>query len=107
MEWIVSYLSNRKQFVQINDISSEHKTIGCGIPEGSFVGPKLFNMCFNALCNVSSIINAFYLQMIQHIICSKYDLKEQHTDVSSELNKVNDWFNINKLSQNLNKTNFT
>ena len=39
LEWIVSYLSNRKQFVKINDISSEHKTIRCGIPLGSVLGP--------------------------------------------------------------------
>ena len=38
--------------------------------------------------------------------CSKYDLKELCTEVSNELNKVNDWFNIKKLSLNLNKTNF-
>ena len=36
-----------------------------------------------------------------------YDLKELCTEVSNELNKVYDWLNINKLSLNLNKTNFT
>ena len=35
-------------------------------------------------------------------MCSKYDVKEQCTEVSNELNKVNDWSNINKLSLNLN-----
>ena len=40
------------------------------------------------------------------IICSKYDLKEQCTEVSNELNKVDDWLNSGKLSLNLNKTNF-
>ena len=34
------------------------------------------------------------------IICSKYDLKEICTEVNNELNKVYDWFNINKLSLN-------
>ena len=50
-EWIVSYLSKRKQFVQINDIRSEHKTIRCGIPQGSVLGPRLFNIYTNDLCN--------------------------------------------------------
>ena len=40
LEWIVSYLSSKKQFVQINDISSEHKTIRCCTPQGSVLGIK-------------------------------------------------------------------
>ena len=44
LESIVCYLSNRKQFVQINDIGSEHITMRCGIPHGSVLGTKLFNI---------------------------------------------------------------
>ena len=106
LEWIVSYLSKIKQFVQINDISSEHKTIRCGISQGSIPGPKLFNIYINDLCNVSSILRCVLFADDTTIICSKYDLKELCTEVSNELNKVNDWFNIDKLSLNLNKTNF-
>ena len=107
LEWIVSYLSKRKQFVQINDISSEHKTIRCGVPQGSVLGPKLFNIYINDLCNVSSMLRCVLFADDTTIICSKYDLKELCTEVNNELNKVDsDWFNINKLSLNLNKTNF-
>ena len=106
LEWIVSYLSKRKQFVQINDISSEHKTIRCGVPQGSVLGPKLFNIYINDLCNVSSMLRCVLFADDTTIICSKYDLKELCTEVNNELNKVSDWFNINKLSLNLNKTNF-
>ena len=106
LEWIVSYFSKRKQFVQINDISSEHKTIRCGVPQGSVLGPKLFNIYINDLCNVSSMLRCVLFADDTTIICSKYDLKELCTEVNNELNKVSDWFNINKLSLNLNKTNF-
>ena len=106
LEWIVSYLSKRKQFVQINDISSEHKTIRSGIPQGSVLGPRLFNIYINDLCNVSSMLRCVLFADDTTIICSKYDLKELCTEVSNKLNKINDWFNISKLSLNLNKTNF-
>ena len=39
-EWMVSYLSSRNQFVQINEISFEHKTIRCCTPQGSALGIK-------------------------------------------------------------------
>ena len=94
LEWIVSYLSNRKQLLQINDISPEHKTIRCGIPQGAVNGPKLFNIYINDLSNVSSMLRCVLFADDTTNICSKYGLKEQCTEVSNELNKVNDWFNI-------------
>ena len=33
--WFKSYLSERKQFVHLNGIDSEVKTITCGVPQGS------------------------------------------------------------------------
>ena len=40
----MSYLSNRNQFVQIDDKSSEHRPVFFGVPQGSILGPILFNM---------------------------------------------------------------
>ena len=42
-----SYLSNRKQFVHIEEIVSYVKPISTGVPQGSVIGPLLFNIVIN------------------------------------------------------------
>ena len=55
--YIYSYLENRKQCVKINNINSNFQTIKSGVPQGSIVGPILFNIFFKDffffLCNLS------------------------------------------------------
>ena len=43
LDWFKSYLSNRKQFVHYQMHDSNHKIINCGVPQGSILGPLLFN----------------------------------------------------------------
>ena len=44
---IESYLSNRKQFVQVGNIKSTMKQVSTGVPQGSIVGPLFFNIYIN------------------------------------------------------------
>ena len=45
--FIYSYLSNRKQCVCINNVHSSFQNVISGVPQGSIVGPTLFNCFFN------------------------------------------------------------
>ncbi|MCG8404332.1 MAG: hypothetical protein MI923_03945, partial [Phycisphaerales bacterium] len=43
LDWIRSYFSNRKQYVEYNGHRSLRNEISCGFPEGSILGPLFFH----------------------------------------------------------------
>ena len=48
---IVSYLSDRKQQVRIDNIISDLASIICGVPQGSVLGPQKFCLYLLPLCS--------------------------------------------------------
>ena len=105
-KWLQSYLDKRKQFVRFNNIDSSLQEIKCGVPQGSILGPLLFIIYINDICNVSKIMNMILFADDTNLFLSNENLDELCTDLNNELAKIDRWFKVNKLSLNVSKTNY-
>ena len=47
INWIISFLSNRKQRVVVDGIETEYVHINRGVPQGTVLGPFLFSLMVN------------------------------------------------------------
>ena len=106
LEVFKSYLCERKQYVSVNSCNSEAMNVVCGVPQGSILGPKHFILYVNDICNVSSLLRFVLFADDTNLFLSGDDVKEISKTLSKQLDKLNSWFAVNKLSLNVSKTNY-
>ena len=105
-KWFESYLSNRRQYVFLNGESSEIRNTTCGVPQGSCLGPLLFLIYINDLPNISKLLD-FYLFADDTNIYYEADTPERlELVLNKELKHLHTWLIVNRLSLNIDKTNF-
>ena len=101
---VKSYLSNRKQRVTLNGICSSWKDICIGVPQGSILGPLLFNIYINDLMfdfgDRTSVCN--YADD-NTIFASAKSLTEIKDRLEMSLLSVSTWFANNGLQLNAKK----
>lgn len=106
--WFNDYLTARTQSVKIsNHISSKHE-VEYGVPQGSILGPILFNIFVNDLAEVNySDMLVQYADDAQYLHSGKIDnLAEIIGRAERNLVEVNKYFSDNGLKMNANKTQF-
>ena len=105
LKWFCSYLSDRSQCVCIDDICSTFLQIKCGIPQGSILGPLLFNIYINDIVKTSHLFQ-FIFADDTNLFASHSNLDELLKIVNQESAKISNWLKINKLSLNVEKPHY-
>ena len=110
LNWFTSYLTNRSQFVEIDDTYSNLLMLNTGVPQGSILGPLLFIIYINDISNSTTFFNfimyADDTSLSSSINTSFTSSKQFVRDINSALQQVHIWLSVNKLSLNINKTKY-
>lgn len=101
-----NYLQDRDQCVKIGQIKSKFAKINCGIPQGTVLGPILFNIYINELLTLDteSKIVAYADDTVLLVEGDCWDNVMEKTVV--EFSKIQQWLSENLLSINIEKTKF-
>ena len=104
--WFKSYLSNRKQYVSINNKNSNTGSLKHGVPQGSILGPLLFIIYINDLPNIQNLLTFVLYADDANIIISGKTLHEIQLKFAALSDSLVRWVSTNGLSLNVRKTNY-
>ena len=104
--WFKTYLTNRSQYVHVNNRDSITQDLKYGVPQGSILGPILFIIYINDMPKISSLARFIFFADDANIIISADTYEELNITVNAILNIVQTWVGTNGLKLNSGKTKY-
>ena len=102
-----SYLSNRKQYVQLGNSKSKLLPIACGVPQGSVLGPLFFILFINYLYNCCPDAKVRLFADDTTIFFHKNNINDIINTGKKVMTELSTWLRANKLTLNADKSSFT
>ena len=115
LNWIKSYLINRKQIVELSYVDklkylrkaySEKLTVNMGVPQGSVLGPILFLLFINDIKDITQNSNLCLFADDTSLTVTANDEEGVKLKAFIEGNLILQWFHNNGLFVNTNKTSY-
>ena len=102
--WFSNYLSGRQQIVSLNGCRSEYLPVTLGVPQGSILGPLLFNLFINDIPDVVTTCKICLYADDTAIFYPSNNVKHIESILNYELSGLATWFQTNRLTLNVTKT---
>ena len=96
--WFGSYLHNRKQKCYVNGHLSSYRFLPCGIPQGTILGPLLFQIYINDLPNCLTHSRPRMYADDTNLTFASNNVCDIDYKLNEDLDNVNKWLIANKLT---------
>ena len=109
LNWFCSFLRNRRMRVKINDTYSEVFELQFGVPQGSVLGPLLFNIYIRSIYKYVEL-SGFNIKgfaddhQIYVSFCPEFQLLYLGDKIKGVMEKIDNWMNCFFLKLNQSKT---
>ena len=100
---LCSYLHNRHQRVKIHDAKSDWLSIEKGVPQGSILGPLLFNISINDIFFIDNDVTIYNYADDNCVSYAHNDIDIIKNVLECDVKKMLYWFKINSLEANPSK----
>ena len=105
-QWIKSFLTNRKQYVNLGGSSSDILDTKMGVPQGSTLGPLLFILYINDMSNSLENLKIVHFADDSTIHTTLNKNMNIAPQINTSLSCINKWLIANKLHLNIGKTKY-
>ena len=105
LNWLRDYLSGRRQRVVLDGTTSDPVNVSSGVPQGSILGPLLFNIVMNSISNLPLSTNARLILYADDVLLFKpIDSAADAESLQLDVDKVIKWMSSQGLTPNHTKT---
>ena len=106
LSMVISYLTDREQKCQLDDVVTSESGVTCGIAQGSILGPLLFLLYINDLPDCLRQVSPRLFADDTNLAAAGETIEGVELAMNNDLLRIKEWLLANKLSLNVAKTEF-